>query len=175
MSRLHRNVKCHDWWQSVCTTSNVSKSKKTWWEWSAALEACLGRNDTSIMSRSLSKLATYKSKNIILDWIGDCSCARTSIRGEETPGRVRCSLALNSWAVSQYLTLCNEDLVSAWTSMISQQKLQLCYNYVSQCPIFWQKYSISPRLTLLPLWFTNMQWSIGHMDMDSRLSSAPED
>jgi len=126
------------------------------------------------MSHSLWMLASYKSKNIILDWIVCFSCARTAIRGQETPGRESCSWAMNTWSVSQYPTLCNADLESARTSIICQQKLQLCYKYVSQCLIFWQKYSISSRLTLLPLWLANMQWSIGHMYMDSSISGAPE-
>jgi hypothetical protein len=174
MSCLHLNVKFLDWWWSVCTASTDSKSKNIWWEWSVAIEACLGWYEASIMSRSLSTLTSYKSKNIILDWMGDFGCARTSIRGQETLSRERCSIARNIWAVSQYPTHCNADLESARTSMICQDKLQLCYKWVNQCLIFWQKYSISPRLTLLPLGLANMQWSISHMDMDSRLPSAPE-
>jgi len=146
MSCLHLNVKCLDRWQSVCTSSTDSKSKNTWWEWRklkytvhyrlgymrfggvfVAREACLGWNDAFIMSRSLSKLASYKSKNIILDWMVDISCARNSIRGQEIPGRESCSLAMNTWAVSQYPTQCDADLEPARTSMICQQKLQLCY------------------------------------------------
>jgi len=193
MSRLHLKVKCLDWLQSVCTASTDSKSKKTWWEWRkltykvhytmgymcfggvfVALEVYLGLNDTSRISCSLSKLASYKSKNIILDWMVDFSWARTSIRGQEIPGRESCSFAMNTWAVPQYLTLCDADLDCAQTSMISQKKLQLHYKWVSQCLIFWQKYSISPRLSILPLWLANMQESIVYMDMDLSLSGAPE-
>jgi len=146
MSRLHLKAKCLDGWQFVCTVSTDSKSKKTWWEWSkleskvhyrlgymcfsgvfVTLEACLGRNDTSIMSRSLSMLASYKSKNVILDCIADLSCARTSIIGQEIPGSESCSLAMNTSAMSQSLTLWDADLRCAWTSLICQQKLWLCY------------------------------------------------
>jgi len=87
MSRLHLKVKCLDWF--VCTVSTNSKSKKTWWEWSkqnytkctmyckyisfggvfVALEEWLGWNDTSIMTHSLSKLASYISKKFMLDRI----------------------------------------------------------------------------------------------------------
>jgi hypothetical protein len=61
-----------------------------------AVEVCLGRNNTSIMRCGLSKQALYKSKNIILDWMVDFSHARTSIRGEEIPGRESCSLKINT-------------------------------------------------------------------------------
>jgi hypothetical protein len=128
MSCLHLNVKHLDWWQSLSTASTDSKSKITWWEWIVTLEACLGRNDTSIMNCSLSKLASYRLKNIILHCMGDFSCARTSIRGQETPGRERSSGAINTWAVSQYPILCDADLESARTSMTCQEMLQLCYN-----------------------------------------------
>jgi len=137
------------------------------------LKACLGRNDTSIMIRSMSSLATYKSKNIILDWMVDFSCARTAIKDQELLGRESCRWAMNTWAVTQYSTLCDADLESAQTSMICQQKQHLCYKQVSQCLIFWQKYSTSPRLTWLLLWLANMQWLIGHMDMDWSHSGAP--
>jgi len=144
MSRLHLKVKCID--RSVCTASTDSKSTKTWWEWSklqykvhyglgymrigglfVALEVCLGWNDTSILSCSLSELASYKSKNLILDWIADLSCARTLIMGQEIPGSESCSLAMNIWAVSQSPTLWDGDLRCARTSMKCQQKLRLCY------------------------------------------------
>jgi len=49
------------------------------------VEACLGWNDISIMSHSLSKLAYDKSKNIILDWIEDLSCPWTRIIGQDIP------------------------------------------------------------------------------------------
>ena len=146
MSRVHLNVKYLDRWQSVCTECTDSKSMNTWWEWRnltykahytlgsmhfggvlVALKACLGWNVTSIMSRSLSKLASYNSTNIILDWMVDFRCARTSIRGQEEPSRASCSIAMNTWAVSQYPTLCDANLECARTSMIWQQKLQLCY------------------------------------------------
>jgi len=110
ISRLHLNMMCLEWWQSVCTESTDWKSKKTWWEWRkltytvhyklgyrrfsgifVALELCLGWNNTSIMSCSLPKLASYKSKNIIWDWMVDFSCTRTSIRGQEIPGGASCS------------------------------------------------------------------------------------
>jgi len=133
-----------------------------------------GRNDTSIISRILWKFAFYKSKNISLDWMVDFSCARTSIRGQEIPGRESCSLAMKTGAMFQCPTLCDSDLECAQSSMICQQTLQLCSKYVSQWLIFWQKYSISPRLTLLPQWLANMEWWIGHMDMDSSLSGASE-
>ena len=61
-----------------------------------ALEVCLGRNDTSIMSHHLSKFAAYHSKNVILDWMADLSCARTSIRGQEIPGSRSWSLAMKT-------------------------------------------------------------------------------
>jgi len=124
MSRLHLNMKCLDRWQSVCTVYTDSKSKKRWWEWSklqynvhyrvafmhfvglfVTLEACLGWNDTVIMSCSLSKLASYKSKNLNLDWIADLSCIWTSIKGWEMSGSESYSLAMNTRAMSPYLTL----------------------------------------------------------------------
>jgi len=169
MSRLHYHGKCLDWRRSACTASTDSKSKKTWWDWTTqthyvhcqlgyipfsgdlvALVGCLGRNDTSIMSHSLSKLASYKAKNLILDWIANLSLARTWNVGQEVHGSVTVSLALNIRAVSQYPTLHNADLRCARTSMICQQMLQLCYVLVCLYLICWQKNSISLRLTLLP-------------------------
>jgi len=85
-----------------------------------AVEVCLGRNDTSIMSRSLSMLASQISKTIILDWMVDFSCARTSIRGHEIPGRKCCSLTMNTWPMSQYPTLCEVDHKCVRTSMKCQ-------------------------------------------------------
>jgi len=41
---------------------------------------------TSIMTRSLSKLASYISKKLILDRIEDLSCERSSIIGPQNPG-----------------------------------------------------------------------------------------
>jgi len=129
MSRLHLNVKSLDWWQSECTESTDSMLKKTWWVWRkvkytvhnrlghipihgvfVALEACLGRNDISILSRSLPKLASYKYKDLTLDWIADYSCARTSIIGQEIPGSESCSFGMNTCAVSQYPTHWDADL-----------------------------------------------------------------
>jgi hypothetical protein len=139
MSRPHQNVKCLDRWQSVCTASTDSKSKNTRWEWwklkntehyrlgnrqfsgvFVAIEVFLGRNNTSILNCSFSKMTSYKSKNIILDWIVYCCCARTSIRGHEIPASARCCFALNLQAVSQYPTHCNADVESSQTSMIRQ-------------------------------------------------------
>jgi len=169
MSCLHLNVKCLNRSQIVCTVSTDSKLKQIWWErrklqytvqyrlWymcfsgiCVAPEVCLGRNDTSIMSRRLSKWALNKSKNLILDWIADRGCAGTSIRGQEIPGSERCSLAMNTWAASWSPTLWDADLRCARTSRICQQWLPLCYTSVSPCLIFWHNYWISPRLTILP-------------------------
>jgi len=145
MSCLHLNVKCLHRWQSVCTASTDSKSKKTRWEWRkpkykvhnrlgyrcfggifAALEACQGRNDTSIMCRSLSMLPSYRSKNLIVDWIADLSCARTSIRDLEIPGCKSCHLTMNTWAMSQYLTPWDADLRFALTSVSNGSWLPGC-------------------------------------------------
>jgi len=175
MCRLHLHVMHSDRWHSVSTVTTDPKSKKAWSGWRklkykghyrqgymcfggvfVTLEACLGRNAISIMSRSLSTLALYKSKNLILDWMADLSCARTSIRGQELHGSKSFSLATNTWALFQDLSLCDADLRCTRTPMISQQTLQLCYKEVSQCLIFWEKYSISPRLSWLPLGLRNM-------------------
>ena len=94
--------------------------------------------------------ASYKSKNIILDWIADLSCARSSIIAQEIPVSESCSLAMNTWVLSQSLTLWDVDLMCAWTSIVSRQTLRLCYKYLSPCPIFWPNYRLSPRLTVLP-------------------------
>jgi hypothetical protein len=61
----------------------------------------------------LAEVGFKKSKNIIRDWIVEFSCTRTSIRVEDIPGRESCSLARNSRAMTQYLTLCDADLESA--------------------------------------------------------------
>jgi len=110
-----------------------------------------------------------------LFWTGwhNLSCARTSIKGQVILGCESSSLAMNAWAMSQYPAHCDAALRCARTSMIGQQKLQLCYQLVSQYLITWQNYSILPSLTILPLGLTNIQWSIGHMDMYSSLSGAP--
>jgi hypothetical protein len=71
-----------------------------------ALKAYLGQNNTSISSSSSSMLASYKSKNLIPDWIADLSCTRCSFRGQEIPCSKRCSFVMNTWAVPQYWTLC---------------------------------------------------------------------
>jgi len=60
------------------------------------LEAFLGRNDPFILRLSLSKLALYKSKNVILDWIADLSCASRSIIGQQIPGSGSCSFAMKT-------------------------------------------------------------------------------
>jgi len=144
MSRLHLDMMCLDRWQSVCSASTNSMSKRTWWERRKlkhtvhfrlgytgfggvflALEACLGWNNSFIISRSMSRLASYKSKNDILDLMADLSYARTEIRGQIIPSCASCSLAMNTSAVSLYPTLRNADLRCARTSMIFQRKLQL--------------------------------------------------
>jgi len=193
MSRLYLNVMCHEKWQSVYTASTDSQSNETQWEWRqpkysthyrlqymhcvgivVTLEACLGQNDTSTMCHSLSKLALFKSNNLILEWMADHSGARTSIIGQEIPGSESCSLAINTGAMSRYPTVCDAYQRGVRTLMVSHQTLRLCYEWVSHCLIFWQMYSISPTLTILPLGFANMQWSIGHKGMYISRSSAPQ-
>jgi len=145
MSRLHLNVQCLERWQSVCTASTDSKPKKTFMRmkqtkikralWSGehalrrlivAVEACLTWNETFIMSCSLPKLSSLKSKNVIRDWIADLSCAWTSIIGQNLPSSERCSFAMNTQAVSQSPTLWDAYLRCARTTMIFLHKLQLC-------------------------------------------------
>jgi len=46
-----------------------------------ALVVFLGRNDTVMMSRSLPKLASYRSNVLIHDWIADHNDDRNSIIG----------------------------------------------------------------------------------------------
>jgi len=129
MSHLHRNMKCLDRWHSACTASTDSKSRKTWSAWTqltcevnhrlgylcfgcvfVALEPSLGRNDTSIMSYTLSNWASYTFKNLILVWIPDHSCARPSIIGQQILGSESCSLAMNTRAMSHYPTLWDADV-----------------------------------------------------------------
>jgi len=95
-----------------------------------AVVVCLGWNDTFLMSRSLSKLASYNSKNLNLHSIADLSCARTSIMGQQLPSRASCSLAMNTGTMSQHRTVWDADLRCAQQSAIRQPKLQLCYLYV---------------------------------------------
>jgi len=73
-----------------------------------AVEACLSWKDTLTMSGSLPKLASYKSKNVIQDWIADPNCAgnlkhrpghmqpRNLQRSHEYPSRVSDSLGCGS-------------------------------------------------------------------------------
>jgi len=146
--------------------STDSKSKKTGFEWSklqhtryttfckymcfgglfVVSEAWLGLNDKSIMTHSLAKLASYISMKLILDRIEDLSCAWCSIIGQENPGSKSCIWAKNTWAVAQFPTLHGEDQRCTRTSIIRQQKLRLCHEYVSPCLRFWHKYPIWPRL-----------------------------
>ena len=142
MSCLHLSVMCLDRYRSVCTVSTDPTSKKTWWErrilsykvhcrpgdmrfggGNVTLEGCLGRTDKSINCRSLSKWASYKSMNLILNWMADLSCARASIKGQELPGSASYSLAMKTWAMSQYSTLWDADLRCARTSIICQQNV----------------------------------------------------
>jgi hypothetical protein len=58
--------------------------------------------------------------------------------------------AKNTRVVSQLPTLWDADLRCAKTSMICQQKLWLCHEYVSPCLTLCHKYSISPSLFCLP-------------------------
>jgi len=73
-----------------CYVMNMMQSKlnRALWSgvhvgqrFSVAVEVCLCWNDTSIMSSSLPKLASYKSNNGNLDWIVDLRCALTWIVG----------------------------------------------------------------------------------------------
>jgi len=90
-----------------------------------AFDTCLGWNDTCIMRCSLSKLASDKSKNVILDWIADLSCAQTSIIGQDKPSSTSCSVAVNTQRVSQSPTRGDVDLMCARTSMILLHKPRL--------------------------------------------------
>jgi len=88
--------------------STDSKPKKTWWEWSELnwkvhyglgyvlfrgllllLRQAWAGMMHLLMSRSLSKLASVKSKNVILDMIADLSCAWTSIIGQDTSAKTK--------------------------------------------------------------------------------------
>jgi len=129
-----------------------------------ALEACLGWNDTSIMTRSLSKLASYISKKLILDRIKDLSCAWCSIIGQENPSSESCIWAKNTQALSELLTLWDVDQRCARTSMICQQTLRLCHKEVSQCLILWHKYSISTG----PFWLPNGIGEYAVLDLSHR-------
>jgi len=57
---------------------------------------------TSIMTRSLSKLASYISKKLILDRIEDLSCEWSSIIGQENHGSESGIGAKNTQAMSQF-------------------------------------------------------------------------
>jgi len=159
MSHLHLTVKCLARWQDVCTASTESKSKKTWWEWCkliynvqygmeymhigglfVTLEECLGRNDTSIISGSLSMLASYKSKNLILHWIAYHTCSWTWILGQEIPVSEGCSCALNTQAMSPYLTL----WVQIWGSPELQWYASTSYTFGTHK---WAHFSESDTVT----------------------------
>jgi len=190
MRRLHLNVNCLDKWQSVGTVSNDSKLKIMWWEWSklkgkvhyglrymhsdgffVGLEMCLRCNYTSILSRNLSKLASYKSKNIILDWIADLSFAWTSIKGQENPVSESCSLAMNIQVMSQYPILQDAELVPNSVSYAGKccgfamnKWAQISYfdpatHYVLHCPycqmgltnmVCWINHNDIPRILRCP-------------------------
>jgi len=110
MSCRDLNVKCLDWWQSVCTATTDSKSKTVHMRmnrmtiyialhaWGHVLqwliccsEACLDWNHTSKMIYGLSKLTWSKSRNIILDRIADLRCGRTSISVKDANNSKSCS------------------------------------------------------------------------------------
>ena len=89
---------------------------------------------TSIMTCSLSKLASYISTKLILDRIADLCCEWSSSIGHENLSRERSIRAKNTQAMSQLPTLWDADQRYARTSMICQQMLRLCHNkwaYVS--------------------------------------------
>jgi len=169
MRYLHHNVKFLDRRNSVCTASTNARLQRTWHKWNiqqytahygvvhmcfsglfVALEVGLGWNDTCTLSCSLSQLASCKSKDLVLHWIADLSCAWTSITGPAIPSSESCSLAMNTRASSQYPTLWDADLRCVQTYMICMQKLRLCHKQMSPCHIFRHRYSILPRLSILP-------------------------
>jgi hypothetical protein len=132
--------------------------------------ACLTRNETFTISRSLPKLTWLKSQNLILDWIADLICAWNSIIrqiiGQDISSSKRCSLATNTRAKSQSPILWDADQRCAWTPMIFLHKLQRCHRCVSPCLsnradcfgygtglaiMQWQSWRYVPR-TLLCTW-----------------------
>ena len=150
MSHLHLNVQCLERWQSVCTASTDSKSKKTWWEWSKLKykvryevgNLCFGGVLSQLRRTwpgmrhsqwvaSLPKLTSLKSKHVILDWIADLSCAWTSIIrqiiGQDIPSSERSSFTMNTRAMSQTPRPGHADLRCARTTMIFLHKLQCCH------------------------------------------------
>jgi len=98
---------------------------------------------------SLSKLALYKSKNLILHWIADFSGTWTSILGHEMPSRTRCSTVPNNQVVPLIPTLSDADLRFVWSCIILLQQLWHYNVQVILCDICWHRYPISPKLSLL--------------------------
>jgi hypothetical protein len=112
-------------------------------------ELCMASNDTCIMSRELSKLASDKSENLALHWIAHVCCSWTSILGQEIPGCTWGSLPMFTGSVTQSPTLCDVDMRCAWTSMICLHKQCLCLKHVSPRLIFCHRNSIFHRLSSL--------------------------
>jgi len=119
-----------------------------------------------------------------LQWYASKSChfvtnqwARVSYSHPSTQFRLHWLYCQIGW-VHMQCWICHNDMpsISRCTriSIVGQQKQRLWHEYVSLCLIFWHMRSKLPRLSLLPLGWGNMQWSIGCMDMYSSLSGAPE-
>lgn len=103
-------------------------------------------NATFIISHNLPKLASYKSKKVILGWIADMSCTWTSIIGQDITSSESCTIPSNSRAVFRMPTLCDAHLMCARTTMIFLPMLQPCHEQVSPCPMFWHTNTIPCRL-----------------------------
>jgi len=154
MSHLHLKLKCLN--RSVYTVSTNSKLKKTRWEWSklkytkcttyykyirlggslVTLKIFLGWNAIFIMTHSLSKLASYTSKKLILNWIKYLSCPWSSMIGQENPRTASNICAKITRAMSQLLTLWDMHQRFTRTLIICQQMLRHCYETVSPCLMF---------------------------------------
>ena len=136
----------------LCALGPLIQSRSTWASvaYSSLLRCRCAGMIPSIMTGSLSKLASYISKKLILERFEDLSWEWSSIIGRENPSSGSGIWAKNTRAMSQLPTLWDADQRCARTSMICQQKLRICHEWVSLCLILWHKYSISPSLFWLP-------------------------
>ena len=91
------------------------------------LRCAWARTIQSIMTCSLSMLASYISKKLILDRIEDLSCAWSSIIGKENPNGESTIWVQTTRAVSQLPTQRDANRKCARTGMICLQKLRLCH------------------------------------------------
>ena len=139
------------------------------------LEAGLGWNGTSIISRRLSKSALYKYKNVILDWIADRNRAWTSLIADEIPGSINCRFAMYTQAMSWHTTPSDADL---WvvdhgcssTYMVWYQQQPHSHEYVGRvtysdtCNEYRQEYH-------LPRWDWQI-WSTGSVIMQLQTNAS---